>query len=192
MIVLCPPRPFLLAAHISAPAANAGPSRRGGGPGGKSKCCTTSPTCSRVWEWAMSISAGRKIRNLGELCHLDNKSLGVLEGSFFIGKHWWKEYFAAYLFIAHQCFFALRFLEKAGCLNGLKGGRCERTKPPLQSQRLHKGFLLLSGKISVFPVHSPPSLHHPARLPRLYLKACLPSFEEVVSSKKSIVNIVFK
>lgn len=101
------------------------------GAGRKLQGWIMTPSCSRLWEWAMSISAGSKIRNLGELCYLDNKSLGVLEGSFFIGKHQWNECFAAYLFIAYQCCFALHFLEKAWCLNGLKGGCCERTKPPL-------------------------------------------------------------
>lgn len=126
---------FLLPVWISTPAASTGPCwsqlRCRQVWVGRAKWCVMSASCSRVWEWTMSISAGNKIRNLGELCHFDNKSPGVLEGSFFIGKHGWTEYFAAYLFIAHQGFFALHFLEKARFLNGLKGGLYEKNKPPL-------------------------------------------------------------
>lgn len=121
---------FLLPAWISTPAASTGPwwsqltCRQVWV--GRAKRYVMSASCSRVWEWTMSISAGSRIRNLGELCHFDNKSPGVLKGSFFIGKHGWTEYLAAYLFIARQGFFALHFLEKAQFLNRLKGELYEK------------------------------------------------------------------
>lgn len=87
---------------------------------------------------------------------------------------------------------ALCFLGKAWCLKGLKGGFCGKPNPHLWSQRFCKAFVLLAGKISALPTPSPPSLSPPPKLPRLDPKERLPSFEEVVSSEKSIVNIVFK